>query len=127
MTTERPAPSAAGGAPPTIAMAETSRGTTPDTMARPRVPDSASTASRIVRPDLGGFIALSIGCLAARISTFSRIYGGLPQNSRSGGVHCNTLRTPSMVSAERFVFASFLTFVLAGATVRAEDAVHPAR
>ncbi len=32
-----------------------------------------------------------------------------------------------MVAAERFAFAAFLTFVLAGATVRAEDVAHPAR
>jgi uncharacterized membrane protein YkoI len=31
-----------------------------------------------------------------------------------------------MAAAERFAFAAFLAFVLAGAPVRADDAVHPA-
>jgi hypothetical protein len=89
------------------------------------VPDSARAANRISRPAPGRFIAFSIDCFRA-ISGFFAFLGNLPQNSRSGGVHCKASRIPSMLATERLALAFFFTLVLAGVPVRADDAAHPA-
>ncbi|MFZ3361112.1 MAG: hypothetical protein WA177_20390 [Xanthobacteraceae bacterium] len=49
------------------------------------------------------------------------------QNSRSGGVHCETSRIYVMATAERFAIGAVLAVLLAGAPVLAEDTAPPPR